>query len=82
MSEIVKVSASKCYDVVIGRGLLGEAGERIRAVNSGSALCLVTDDTVDALYGEMVENSLAAAGYRVEKFVIPHGEESKTPEII
>lgn len=80
MSEIVKVSASKCYDVVIGRGLLVEAGERIRAVNSGSALCLVTDDTVDGLYGAVVENSLAAAGYRVEKFVIPHGEESKTPE--
>ncbi len=80
MNKTVKVSASREYDVVIGSGLLTEAGERIRAVNGGSALCLVSDDTVDALYGEKVENILAAAGYRVEKFVIPHGEESKTPE--
>lgn len=80
MSETVRVSASKCYDVVIDRNVLDEAGERIRAVNSGSTLCLVTDDTVDGLYGARVENSLAAAGYRVEKFVIPHGEESKSPE--
>ena len=68
------------YDVCIGSGLLAEAGERIRSVSGGSALCLVSDDVVDKLYGERVEKSLAAAGYRVEKFVIPHGEESKTPE--
>ena len=80
MSETVRVNASKCYDVVIDRNVLDGAGERIRAVNSGSALCLVTDDTVDSLYGARVESSLAGAGYRVEKFVIPHGEESKTPE--
>lgn len=80
MSRTVTVSASKKYDVIIGSGLLREAGERVKAVNGGSALCLVTDDVVDALYGAAVENSLAAAGYRVEKIVIPHGEASKTPE--
>ncbi|MDD6188245.1 MAG: 3-dehydroquinate synthase [Clostridiales bacterium] len=80
MSGRVRVNASRRYDVVIDRNVLDEAGERIRAVNSGSVICLVTDDTVDAIYGARVENSLTAAGYRVEKFVIPHGEESKTPE--
>ena len=79
MSRTVKVSASKEYDVIIGGGLLAEAGERIRSVSGGSALCLVSDDIVDKLYGESVESSLTAAGFRVEKFIIPHGEGSKTP---
>ena len=65
MSETVRVSASKCYDVLIDRNVLDQAGERIRAVNSGGVLCLVTDDTVDALYGASVEKSLTGAGYRV-----------------
>ncbi len=80
MSELVKVSASKTYDVVIDRNVLCEAGKCIRKVNSGEMLCLVTDDIVDELYAKVVENSLEQAGYKVVKFVIPNGEESKTPE--
>ncbi len=80
MSEAVRVNVSKSYDVMIDRGVLDRAGEYIRRVNSGSVACLVTDDTVNALYAETVERSLSGAGYRVEKFVIPHGEESKNPE--
>ena len=80
MSRVVPVRASKSYEVHIGRGLLAEAGRRIRAVNGGAAACLVTDSRVGPLYGAAVEKSLAAAGYRVERFTIPEGEASKTPE--
>lgn len=73
----VSIRASKHYDVCIQRGLLPQAGEYIRNVAGGMTVAIVTDDTVDALYGEVLRESLQAQGYRVVKFVIPHGESSK-----
>lgn len=80
MSGTIRVSAGGGYDVVIGNGLLAEAGARIRAVCSGGKLCLVTDDRVEKLYASAVEESLHSAGFRTERFVFPNGEASKTPE--
>ena len=80
MNRTIRVEAGGGYDVVIGRGLLREAGERVRAVCRGGAVCLVSDDRVFPLYGETVTESLQAAGFRVETFVFPNGEVSKTPE--
>ena len=74
----VTVKASKTYDIVIGEDLLGDAGNRIRAVAPAQSAMLVSDDTVDALYGYTVAASLAEAGFRVERFVFPHGEASKS----
>ncbi len=80
MSRFIRVEAGGGYDVVIERGLLAQAGARVRAVCRGEKLCLVTDDRVETLYAREVEASLRGAGYRVEKFVFPNGEASKTPE--
>ena len=76
----VTVAASKTYDVCIGAGLLAECGERIRAACGGGLAALVTDDAVDKLYGDTVEQSLKAAGYTTVKFVFANGERSKTIE--
>jgi len=46
----------------------------------GQIAALVTDDTVDMLYGDIVEQSLRASGYAVRRFVFPHGEQSKNME--
>lgn len=78
--EKVTVNASRTYDILIGEHLLDTAGERIRAAAGGGAALVVTDDTVDRLYGEKLVSSLRRSGYRVEKFVIPPGEASKNTE--
>jgi len=75
--KTVHVNASREYDVLIGAGLLGRCGELIAAVHKPCTAAIITDDTVNALYGDTVERSLASAGYRVVRFVFPHGEESK-----
>ena len=41
---------------------------------------LVCGDIVSALHADRVTAALEAAGYRVTRFVYPHGEQSKTPE--
>ena len=41
---------------------------------------LVCGDVVSALHADRVTAGLEEAGYHVERFVYPHGEQSKTPE--
>ena len=79
----VTVHASATYEVKIGAGLLAEAGREItnRLPRAKKAM-LVSDDTVNALYGDAVAASLAAAGLAVERFVFPAGEASKTPQTL
>ncbi len=80
MTERIHIPASSPYDVLIGRGLLGEAGEKIRSVSGASSAVIVSDDNVFPLYGERLEASLGAAGFRTGRFVLPHGESHKTVE--
>jgi len=73
----VSVHAAAAYEVLIENGILDRAGEEIRKISGGARVMIVTDDTVDALYGARLEASLTAAGIEHRKFVIPHGEASK-----
>ena len=76
----VHVSASRCYDIHIGPGLLAAAGARIKPFCPGGACAIVTDDIVDTLYAEVLEKSLRSAGLRSVKFVFPNGESGKNAE--
>ncbi len=74
----IKVKASVEYDVIIDGGILSRAGELSLSVINPCKVCIVTDDTVNALYSDTVEESLKGAGFSVSKFVIAHGEASKS----
>ena len=76
----VPVNASKQYEIVIGTGLMDKAGEYLRKVTKGDTIMLVCGDIVARLHAPRVRTALEQAGYRVEQFVYPHGEQSKTPE--
>lgn len=68
------------YGILIERGLLSQAGERIRAVlPRARKLAVVTDSNVEPLYGSGVLKSLTAAGFECRLFAVPAGEESKSP---
>lgn len=73
----VTVNASRKYDVLIGKGLIGEVGRIFSRMNFDKKVMLVSDDNVFPLYGEKVKISLEAEGFNVAVFVIPHGEKSK-----
>ena len=76
----VSVTASRNYDVKIGRGLLDRAGEELRGLTHTDGIAVVTDSNVAPLYLDRLEKSLRAAGYRVQSFVFPAGEPSKNGE--
>lgn len=80
--KIITVNASQKYDVIIGNGLLKNAGE-ICAERIGVCKgAIITDSTVDALYSEILESSLKNAGYEITKFVFEAGEKSKNADTL
>lgn len=73
----IRVNASKPYDVVIGKGLLSQAGSLVAEAVKGRKAVIVTDDIVNGLYAENLIKSMTDAGFTVDRFVFPNGEESK-----
>ncbi|MFE9083722.1 3-dehydroquinate synthase [Brevundimonas sp. NPDC003935] len=67
------------YEVVVGRGLLKEAGARVGALKPTRAF-IVSDETVAAIHGETVRASLEAAGLATGVVTVPAGEASKSFE--
>lgn len=75
----VQVKAGRPYEVFIGRGLMEAAGGMIVEALGGKRMAaILTDDTVDALYGARVEQALSESGLRTCRFAMPHGEAHKT----
>ena len=64
----VNVKASKTYDVIIGKGLIGCAVEKIREVAPSSRLCVVTDKKVASLYLDRVMELLQKGGIYSELY--------------
>ncbi|HEY2712890.1 MAG TPA: 3-dehydroquinate synthase [Chthoniobacterales bacterium] len=66
------------YEVLIGRGLLGEAGARVRPILSPARCAVIADANVAPLFGQEVSQSLVGAGFDVETIVVDGGEGAKS----
>ncbi len=66
------------YEVLVGPGLLGQAGGHIRAAGAWRRALIVGDANVAPLYADALEASLANAGLRAERTIVPAGEASKS----
>ncbi len=80
--EIIKVNASKEYEVVIGGGILQTLGERCLSLFGKSRAVIVTDSNVAPLWLDKVKASLAGVGIDTIDFIFPAGEESKSKETL
>jgi len=68
---------TRSYDIVIGRGLLANLGERVRSLRPGVRAAIVTDETVAAHHLAATESALKSAGIESACIVVPAGEASK-----
>lgn len=66
------------YSIIIGQGLMENAGSLIKDVYRGRKIMVVTDENVDGLYGDIMLKSLEKEGFVVIKYIIPPGEKSKS----
>jgi 3-dehydroquinate synthase len=69
---------ARSYPIIVGDGLLEEAGRRMIGVIGQRRAIIVTDATVAALYLEPLEASLAGAGIEHSSIVLPAGEATKS----
>lgn len=67
----------KYYPIIIGSNILTEVGAIVKKYLEADKIIIVTNNTVKALYGSLVENSLVAEGYEVDFAVISDGEKYK-----
>ena len=75
--KTITVHASQTSPIWIENGILSQCGALLREQVKAETAAVITDDTVDQLYGKQVTDSLEQSGFRVVKFVFPHGEASK-----
>lgn len=76
----IEVKTGKSYKILIESGILESCGEFVRKVIPNGKCAIITDETVDALYGDKAAKSLEKSGFRTVKFVVPSGETSKSHE--
>ena len=68
---------ARSYDIVVGQGLLDEAGTWLRPVIRRDRVVIVTDETVAALHLDRFAAGLAASGIAHQTIVLPPGEATK-----
>ncbi|ADZ68781.1 Shikimate kinase, 3-dehydroquinate synthase [Polymorphum gilvum SL003B-26A1] len=68
---------ARAYDIVIGRGVLNQAGEHLSARLPGARVAIITDDTVAGIHLPALAASLDAADIGHTAITVPAGESSK-----
>lgn len=79
MQQTVRVElGERSYDVVIGPGLLTEAGERIAPLLTRKRVAVLTDENVAALHLDALRAGLNKAGIDMVSLALPAGEATKS----
>lgn len=78
--KTINITTGKPYSVIIGPGILKNAGIYIQSLRKNCTVAVVSDSTVFPLYGEVLMNSLLECGYKVVHYVFQAGEASKCGE--
>ena len=64
--NVVKVALdARGYDILIGRGLLADLGQRVKALRPGSRAAIVTDETVGKIHLSAAEAALKNAAEKL-----------------
>ena len=77
LEDKIRIRVGNGYDVLIGHGLLENAGTLIREVMGVRSCVIVSDSNAAPLYLDQVKASCEQAGLSVKDFVFPAGEENK-----
>jgi 3-dehydroquinate synthase len=83
LMETVKLhlaEKSRIYSILIGEGLIEEAGRLLQEHQIKGRILIVTNPTVAQWYLQPLLLSLTTAGYQVDYIEIPDGEEYKSLE--
>lgn len=68
----------RAYDILIGPGVLAQAGALIGQISDRKRMMIVTDENVAAAHLDRLQAGLSAAGIASEALVLPAGEATKS----
>jgi 3-dehydroquinate synthase len=74
----LKNSRDDSYQIDIGAGILDQAAMMLGKSGLAGRCVILTDSAIDALHGKRVQKILEKTGLRIERIVLPPGEETKT----
>ena len=80
MRKIEVELGSNSYEVCVGSGLLAQTGRWLKESGFSGKLVIITDPTVNGLYGEALNQRLNKEGFSVVTLLVPEGEEQKSLE--
>ena len=80
--KTIDVRTGRPYQVLIGKGLLKDAGRLARPLVKGSRTVIVGDSNVMPLYRDAAGESFREAGFEVSFWEFPAGEASKNPQVL
>ena len=80
MRKVKVALGGKSYQVYIGSGLLAQTGRWLSENGFSGKLAIITDPTVNKLYGDVLNQGLTKDGFSVNTLLVPEGEEQKSLE--
>ena len=78
----VPADGGSAYEVLIGSGLLNEVSSRLEAFLGNGPIFVVSDATVQALYGPALTTMLGEAGHECVDLVMEPGEGAKRRAVV
>lgn len=72
-------AGDRSYDIIIGRDVISETPRLLDEHFSPDAYIVITDEDVDAIYGDTFMEAMSALDAHVSKVVIHSGEQYKNP---
>jgi 3-dehydroquinate synthase len=81
MKRVKVEMGSRSYEILISSGLLGQAADILKKISSSKRLVIITNPTVEKLYGNSLKGSLSASGFDTALLTVPDGEAYKSLDI-
>ncbi len=77
MKTVSVTTKNSKYEIDIGKGLLARIGGILKELGFSGKVVIITDTTVNELYGQVLEQSLFDSGFEPVIFTLPPGEKQK-----
>lgn len=82
LEKVVVPLADRTYSILIGSDLLTALGKELSDLNFPQRIAVISNPTVDQLYGSVVRAALEKNGFSLQHFNVPDGEKYKSPETL
>lgn len=82
MKKIKVNLGERSYDILIGSGLIAKAGAALKKLDIGCDACIITNKTLDRIYGGQLRRSLSKSGITSVVELVPDSEKAKSNDIM